>query len=127
MRWIKTLGIERLGNLRRGLPRLTQLGHTLHQRLEVAKLSVGTHRTNDLVLALIAAEKKKGSGVWSSRRGCNPAGARPAVPLARFRHVAMPLPWPRNWRGSAWGIRPGRPRHSGALRWGPPGGQASWG
>ena len=38
--------------------------------------------------------KKKGDR--SSRQGRNPAGASPAVPVARFRHVAMPVLWAGN-------------------------------
>ena len=33
-----------------------------------------------------------GKGDRSSRQGRNPAGASPAVPVTRFRHLAMPLP-----------------------------------
>jgi hypothetical protein len=29
-------------------------------------------------------------GSGGSRQGCNPAGESPAMPIARFRHVAIP-------------------------------------
>ena len=34
----------------------------------------------------------------SSRQGCDPAGVSPAVPIGRFRHVAMPQPVSGNVR-----------------------------
>ena len=45
----------------------------------------------------------------SSRQGCNPAGASPAVSIAQVGHVAMPHPGIRNHPGDAWCKRPGRP------------------
>jgi len=47
--------------------------------------------------------------VGSSRQGRNPAGGSPAVPIARFRHVAIPRPMLGNQMGIAWRKRPGRP------------------
>ena len=45
----------------------------------------------------------------SSRQGCNPAGASPAVSIAQVGHVAMPHPGMGNHPGDAWCKRPGRP------------------
>ena len=45
----------------------------------------------------------------SSRQGCNPAGASPAVSIAQVGHVAMPHPGIGNHPGDAWCKRPGRP------------------
>jgi hypothetical protein len=45
----------------------------------------------------------------SSRQGRNPAGGSPVVPIARFRHVAIPRPMMGNQMGVAWRKRPGRP------------------
>ena len=47
--------------------------------------------------------------VGSSRQGCNPAGASPAVSIAQVGHVAMPHPGMGNHPGDAWCKRPGRP------------------
>ncbi len=49
------------------------------------------------------------SNLGSSRQGRNPAGESPAVPIARFRHVAIPRPMLGNQMGIAWRKRPGRP------------------
>ena len=62
----------------------------------------------------------------SSRQGCIPAGESPAMPIARFGHVAMPLPGAGNQPGSARCKRPGRPGKN-FLRWEQPGGLASVG
>ena len=50
-----------------------------------------------------------GAAVGSSRQGCNPAGASPAVSIAQVGHVAMPHPGMGNHPGDAWCKRPGRP------------------
>jgi len=47
--------------------------------------------------------------VGSSRQGCNPVGASPTVPIARFGYVAMPLLGGSNPPSSAWCIRPRGP------------------
>ena len=47
----------------------------------------------------------------SGRQGRNPAGESPAVPIARFRHVAMPHLGMGNHPGDAWCKRLGCPEH----------------
>ena len=63
----------------------------------------------------------------SGRQGRDPAGGSPAVPIARFRHVAMPQRMWGNRLGSAWCKRPGRPVAIEPPWWVQPEGQASMG
>ena len=56
-------------------------------------------------------------GPRSSRQGRNPAGESPVVPVARFRHVAMPHLGMGNHPGDAWCKWPGRPGHIKARWW----------
>ena len=56
-----------------------------------------------------AGESGLSAAEGSSRQGCNPAGASPAVSIAQVGHVAMPHPGMGNHPGDAWCKRPGRP------------------
>jgi len=51
----------------------------------------GRLRRTGTCLAKENGQGERENGDRSSRQGRNPAGAGPAVPVARFRHVAMPV------------------------------------
>ncbi len=84
------------------------------------RTSQGQNRTREIRPSGIA-------GGRSSRQGRNPAGESPAVPIARFRHVAMPQLMLGNRMSPAWCKRPGRPVDFEPQRWVQPGGLASIG
>ena len=64
-----------------------------------------------------ASKKFVAIEIWSGRKGCNPAGESPVVPVARFRHVVMPHPGMGNHPGYAWCKRPGCLERINAQWW----------
>ena len=73
-------------------------------RMETSRAGIGRSQGR------LDKEGRRGRiGKWSSRQGRNPAGESPALPIARFRQVAMPQVMTGNCMINAWCKRPGRP------------------
>ena len=102
----KTANTPRLGPVSTSRQRIAELARqALGMAVAIAGLPgpAGTRRR----VAKPSVEEPDAAG--SSRQGCNPAGASPAVSIAQVGHVAMPHPGMANHPGDAWCKRPGRP------------------
>ena len=102
----KTANTPRLGPVSTSRQRIAELARqAVGMAVAIAWLPgpAGTRRR----VAKPSVEEPDAAG--SSRQGCNPAGASPAVSIAQVGHVAMPHPGMGNHPGDAWCKRPGRP------------------
>ena len=99
----KTANTPRLGPVSTSRQRIAELArHAVGMAVAIAWLPgpAGTRRR----VAKLSVEEPDAAG--SSRQGCNPAGASPAVSIAQVGHVAMPHPGMGNHPGDAWCKRP---------------------